>query len=152
MTRITTSSSDRAALIVTVPLGRSVLQGVRDEVAQDELDRGVVAGHRRQTRLDLDLDDGARPAAALLGDDPGEDRPDEHRIPAADDDVPLGPGEDEEVLDEALQALALADDVDDDLLARRLVDVLAAKDLAATVDRGHRRPELVAQHADEHIA
>ena len=63
-------------------------------------------------------------------------------------------GKDQQVLDEPVEPLRLGGDVRDELLTGCRLEAVATieEDLAAAIDRRHRRPKLVRQHADEGVA
>ena len=149
-----TPSSSPSATISTFAVGAAVFDRVAQQVPDDLADVAVVAAHGRQARRDDGRDVRPEPDRPLALDDRRQDPLEEDRLAADQLLAALDAGKDQQVLDQAVESLGLGRDVGDELARDRRIELLAApeQDLAAAVDRGDRRPQLVRQDADEGVA
>ena len=99
-------------------------------------------------------DCGAEPDLPLALDDRRQDALEEDRLAADQFLAALDAGEHQQVLDQPVESFGLGRDVGDELARDRGIELLPApeQDLAAAVDRGDRRSQLVRQDADERVA
>ena len=149
-----TPFSAPSATISTFAVGAAVFDRVAQQVPDDLADVAVVAAHGRQPGRDDSRDVRPEPDRPLALDDRRQDPLEEDRLAADELLAALDAGEDEQVLDEAVESLGLGRDVGDELARDGRIELLAApqQHLAAAVDRGDGRPQLVRQDADERVA
>ena len=130
---------------------RRVLRRVVEQVADDLLDVGRLAGDDRQVGLEIRLDRDRRQLASLLRDDPLEETARLDRLRLDLEPATLDATQDEQVLDEPVEALGLGSDVLEQRHPRRLVvgSTRAGQDLGESHDRRDRCPQLMADDVDE---
>ena len=111
VTRTSTSPSAFRADDDDAAVVRRVLRRVVEQVADDLLDVGRLAGDDRQVGLEIGLDRDRRQLASLLRDDPLEETARLDRLGLDLEPAALDATQDEQVLDEPMEALGLGSDV-----------------------------------------